>query len=225
MENTKSAAELEIESFELLKFTVPEIDGQEQYDTAVDIRTELANFLKEAEASFKAIKDPVWQEHKKICKHETDVCEPVREKMRRINNALIAFDREQEQKRIELQRRMQEEANRQEAERRLAAAANAEAQGMDEETVSAVLEQDNAPIVHAAPTYEKSKAVTYRDNYSATVTDLQLLVKYIAKNPTLINLIQINQPALNTYARSLKSQLNLPGVRVVNNRVVSTGRR
>lgn len=224
METTKSAAELEIESFELLKITVPEISGQEEYDTAVKARTDLANFLKAAEASFKAIKDPVWQEHKAICKQESDVCEPVRALMKRINAALLDFDRVQEQKRIEEQRRLQEEANRQEEERRLAAAANAEAQGMDAETVEAILEQDAAPVVVAAPTYEKSKAITYRDNWTATVTDLKKLVQFIAKHPMYINLLEVNQGRLTAQARALKEHLNLPGVRVENKKSVASGR-
>lgn len=224
-ETTKSPAELEIESFELLKFEVPSIDGQEQYDTAVSIRTELATFLKEAEASFKAIKDPVWQEHKKICQNETDICSPVRELMKKINGALVRFDQEQERQRRERQRLLDEERARLEERERINRAASAEAQGMDAETVDAVLDTPvSVPVVHAAPTYEKSKAVGFRDNFSGECFDLFALVKFVAKNRSYLNLLAPDQTAINKLAKALKEQLQIPGVRVENRKIAVTGR-
>jgi uncharacterized protein YjbK len=56
------------------------------------------------------------------------------------------------------------------------------------------------------------------------VTNLLNLVKFVAKNPHFIGLLQINQTALNQQAKALKDSMNIPGVQVVNNKVVASGR-
>jgi hypothetical protein len=202
------------------------ITDQKTYDFAVEKRTQAANWLKNAREFFKSMKDPAYAAWKKICSNENLVCDPVEATMKQINKELVRYDQEQEQLRREEQARLEREARERAEAERIAQAEQLKAQGADEETIDEILE---APVqvtelVVAAPTYEKSKAVVHRDNWSGEVTDLKALVKYVAKNPQFIGLLQINQTALNAQARALKGTMAIPGVRPVNNRVVATGR-
>lgn len=203
-----------------------EIVDQESYNLAVEKRTLASNWLKNARTWFKGMKDPAHAAWKKICTNENTVCDPVEAQVKAINTALVRFDAEQEQKRRAEQLRLQEEARKQAEEERIAQAAEMESQGVDKETIDAVLDapiQHIAPVV-AAPTYEKSKQVVYRDNWSGECVDLFELVKAVAKDKTKIGLLQVNQQALNKMAQALKETMVIPGCRAVNNKVVATGR-
>jgi hypothetical protein len=202
-----------------------EIVDQTTYNVAVERRTIAAEWLKNSRAFFKSMKDPAYAAWKKICENENLVCEPVDKQIKRINAALINFDNAQAELRRQEQIRLQQIERERSERERLENAVIAEQQGMDEETVEAVLETPVAMAVVAPPTYERSSAVTYRDNWQGVCDDLFALVKAVAKDRSKLNLLQVNQSALNARAKSDKSLMNIPGVRAVNNRIVATGRR
>jgi hypothetical protein len=70
------------------------------------------------------------------------------------------------------------------------------------------------PVVLAA--VPKSTSYSARELWSAEVTDLEALVKYVATRPELSNLLQPNMPAINALARSMRSALRIPGIQVQN---------
>lgn len=204
------------------------ITDQTSYNLAVDARTRAAHWLKDAKAWFKGMKDPAYAAWKKICDNEKSVCDLVESTVKQINAELIRYDNEQERIRREEQRRIDEEARKEAEAQRLADAVHLESQGATPEVVEAMLD---TPIVApaaivAAPTYEKSSAVTYRDNWQGECFDLHALVKAAAKDKSKLALLQINQPALTQMARAMKETLAeaYPGCRAVNNRTIATGR-
>jgi hypothetical protein len=80
------------------------------------------------------------------------------------------------------------------------------------------------PPVISAPTYSRPAGISPRENWKAQVEDLGKLVKHVAANPQLVNLLAPNGPALNALARSLKTAANIPGVKVWNDSVVNVRR-
>lgn len=202
------------------------VTDQLTYDEAVEKRTAAASWLKNAREFFKGMKDPAYAAWKKICSNENLVCDPVDSTVKQINRALLQFDQEQERLRREAQRRLEDEARQRAEEERLVQAAQMEAEGVDEETLNAVLDapMQITEIAVAAPTYERSNHVQYRDNWGGECFDLLKLVQFVAKNKQHINLVQINQSALTQLARALKESMDIPGIRSVNNKVVATGR-
>jgi hypothetical protein len=202
------------------------IADQSTYNLAVEKRTAAVTWLKGAETFFDPSIADAHALHKKLLAQKKTVCEPVEMTIRTINRELLRFDEEQARIRREEQRRLEDESRRKAEEERLAQAEQMQAEGADEEVIDAVLE---APVqvtemVIARPTYEKSKEVIYRDNYSGECFDLLALVKAIAKDKSLIGLVQVNQTALNQMAKALKETMSIPGCRPVNNKVVATGR-
>ena len=67
--------------------------------------------------------------------------------------------------------------------------------------------------------------IAYRETWSAQITDLHALVKFVAAHPSHLGLLTANTAALNAQARSLKGQMRIPGVQAVATRDVAAGRR
>ena len=239
METEKpSLVELEQEAVSVRSsMTAITITNQDTYNLAVEKRTEAANWLKNAKAFFKGMKDPAYAAWKKICSNENEVCNPVEKTISMINGELVRYDREQERIRQEHQRRLDEEARKEAEEQKLADAIHLENQGVSPETVNAILSEPvpvQAPVM-AAPTYQKSSAVVYRDNFKCRITDFHALVKAISKDKTKLPMLvgigfsgdtYIPGPNLNAQARILKEAMSqaYPGTTSWNDRGIATGR-
>lgn len=224
---TPSLVDIEQQAISIRQeMTALTITDQATYDLAVEKRTAAKNWLKGAEEWFDGIQKPAYDAYKNILNQRKLVCDPTETAIRQINGALVRWDEAQERLRREAQLKLEAEARQKAEEERLAQVVELEAQGVDEMTVNAVLD---APVqvteIAVAPqTYERSKAVTYRDNWSGECFDLFKLVQAVAKDKSKIGLLQINQQALNQMAKALKESMSIPGCRPVNNKVVATGR-
>lgn len=163
--------------------------------------------------------------HKALLKEKADAEAPLADAERIAKAALVIYDQEQERIRREEQARQQAELRRQETERRLAEAVALEAVG-ETETADALIEEPiHVPTVAVAPSTPKVSGISYRETWSANVTSLHKLVKFVAENPSHVGLLSANMPALNAQARSLKAQMQLPGVEAIATRDVAAGRR
>lgn len=165
------------------------------------------------------------ESHKALLKEKADAEAPLADAERIAKSALVVYDQAQERIRRAEQERLQAELRRQEADRRLNEAVALEAEGEAAEA-EALLEAPVAvPVVAVAPTTPKVTGISYRETWSAAVTDLGALVKYVAAHPQFAGLLSANMPALNAQARSLRGQLQIPGVEAVCTRDVAAGRR
>jgi hypothetical protein len=79
------------------------------------------------------------------------------------------------------------------------------------------------PVVQVATETPKVDGVSSRDLWSAEVTDLLMLVRYVAEFPEFIHLLKPNQTAINSMARGQKERLMIPGVQAVKKTVVAAG--
>lgn len=163
--------------------------------------------------------------HKALLKEKNDAEAPLAEAERIAKAALVVYDQAQERIRREEQARLQAELRRQEEDRRLAEAVALESAGEQAEAEALIAEPVDVPVVAVAPTTPKVSGISYRETWSAEVTDLAALVAYVAKHPQFAALLSANMPALNAQARSLKGQMQIPGVKAVCTRDVAAGRR
>lgn len=84
-------------------------------------------------------------------------------------------------------------------------------------------QSDSSPGPQPEP---RLSGLSFRDHWRAEVSDFRQLVAAVARNPTLLNLIEPNLAALNHLARAQKQALRIPGVRVWCGQVVAaTGRQ
>lgn len=171
--------------------------------------------------------------HRALVKEKRDAEAPLTEAETIVKGAIAAYDQEQERLLREAQRRLDEEARKKAEDDRLALAAAMELEGKlygDDALVDeahALIEAPITPVpVAPAPrTTPKVAGVSIRTTYAAEVVDLRALVTFVAANPSHLNLLSANMPALNAQARSLQAAMHIPGVRVVPTQSVAAGRR
>ena len=143
--------------------------------------------------------------------------DPLDEAEKLLKGKIAGYMQEQEAARLKLQRENEAQAQKEAEEKRLADATALEASGADKAAVDAelakpVVAERVAPV---APTFEKRSDVVTVKTYSAEVTHFEHLVKAAAKNPALMGYLEVNQPALNAAARSMKETMSIPGVKLV----------
>jgi hypothetical protein len=163
--------------------------------------------------------------HRAAVAERKKVEEPLTEAESIIKRNISGYQQEQERIRQEEERRLRlvaEEAARQQRARELA---DLEATKPTVEEYVAVAERplEVAPI-YAAPTVQKVQGVSSRESWKAEVTDLGALIGFVAQNRQYVNLLEANTTAVNAMARSLKSAMSIPGIKVYNEAVVSVRR-
>ncbi len=220
-----ATAVVELESKAL---TIPEqakqitIKDQAGLDLAGELLKGIKALRKEIDATFDPIIGAAFKAHREAVAQKKKVEAPLAEAENIVKPRIAGYLQEQERIRLAEQRRLEEEARKRAEEEALAAAVEAEQAGATEEEVQSVLA---APVpivpVSAPPTFQKVQGISTRDNWSAEVIDKAALVRAAAANSSLLALIEPNIPALNGMARSLKSAMNIPGVRAVNRPVVN----
>ena len=106
----------------------------------------------------------------------------------------------------------------------LEAAAQAEADG-DGETAERILAQPLVvdipvpqpvfmpPVATTMPPPAKVSGVSFRETWTAEVTDFRALVKAVAEGRAPLSLVQADESALGQYARSTRGTQKVPGVR------------
>ena len=93
------------------------------------------------------------------------------------------------------------------------AEADRAAQKAEERREQAAEVQVVAPTL--ASNVQKVAGLSYRDNWSAEVTDLMTLVRAVAEGKASVNFLLPNSPALNAQARTTRDSMIVPGVKFV----------
>jgi len=79
-----------------------------------------------------------------------------------------------------------------------------------------------APVIHVAPQVAQVEGVSSMTRWSAEVTDLMELVKYVAAHPEWLSLLEPAMPNLNRLAVAQRQALSIPGVRAISRTVRAT---
>lgn len=195
------------------------------YEAACEFLKGLKALRTEIAETFEPHIKRAHEAHKALLKEKADAEAPLAEAERIAKAALVVYDQAQERLRREEQQRLQAELRRAEEDRRLADAIAAEEAGDRDEAEAMIHEPVFVPTVAVAPSTPKVSGISYRETWSANVTDLSKLVKFVASNPQFAGLLSANLPALNAQARSLKAQMQIPGVEAICTRDVAAGRR
>lgn len=132
------------------------------------------------------------------------------------------YEQDERRKAEEEQRRLQAQARKEEEERALLAAIEAEEGGNPDEAATILAEPVSAPVIAVAPQVAHVEGVSSRTSWSAEVTDLLELVKYVAAHPEWLSLLEPAMPNLNRLAVAQRQALAIPGVRAVSKSVRST---
>lgn len=191
-----------------------EITDHPSYEMAAAHLQAIKALQDEANRTFDPIIQKAHAAHKEALAQKKRVCDPLTQAESLLKRSMGAYIQDQERIRREEERRLREDAEREAAEAREREIEAAEALGASVEEITVIAEAPlrRAPVVMTAPA--KVAGISAREIWKAEVTSLPALIKYVAAHPELQGLLSPNLPAINSLARSLRSALNMPGVRV-----------
>jgi len=146
-----------------------------------------------------------------------------------LKRRLLAWETEQERVRLEQERALQAEAQRQAEAATLdaAAALELEAQktgdaGMLAEAQDILAQPIEAPVVTVERFVPKVQGITYRDNWKAQEpVNVRELAAAVGAGTLPITFVTPNLTAINQYIRATKGTQDVPGVRIINDRQIA----
>ena len=188
---------------------------QASYELAGSQLKNLMAWFKRLDAVAEEWVGEKYKEYKTRRKEADTILAPPQKAIEKLKGGLCWFMAEEERKRREHQRQLEEEARKQGEAAKLEAAVEAEDEGVPDEIVNQILDAPMpiAPVV-APVTYDKVQGIGTRETWSARVTDLRALARAFAEgHPGLPpDALQPNMAALNRLARTMKSALSIPGL-------------
>lgn len=211
------------------------IDSQETYELAADELKAIKAKAKTLEEQRTSITGPI----NKALKAVNDLFRApgtyLEQAEKIIKGKMLAYTTEQQRIADEERRRAeaaikaeQERLAREAAEREAAAKAEADkllaegnadkaaevqaAAAIEAANLTATAQVMTAPVV--APAVAKVSGIATRGVWKAECTDKAAMIAFVAANPQFQNLLDVNTTALNQLAKAMRETLQVPGVRV-----------
>jgi len=174
----------------------------------------IKELIKEVDACFGPLAQAAFQSHRKITLKWNEVKNPLLEADKYLTGQVKGYLRKCEEIRLAEERRLAEIARKAEEERRLAEAEAAEKEGNHEEAEAIIQEPIYVPPPVVENTAPKADGRKYRTLPRARVIDKMKVIKTVAMNPALQDLIEINISVANQKAKSLGKALDttIPGL-------------
>jgi CRISPR/Cas system-associated protein Csx1 len=189
---------------------VSDKDSMAMADNTVEA---IGALIKEVDGTFKPLADKAFQAHRSITAKWKEVKQPLEDAKTYLVNQVKAYQRKVREEAEAEQRRLAEIARKQEEERRLAEALQAEAEGNTEEAQAIIEEEMFVPTPIVKPDVQKVDNRKYRTIPRARVTNKMALIRFIAANPALADLLDVNQSVINNKAKAMGKEINnIPGL-------------
>jgi uncharacterized protein YhaN len=204
------------------------IEDAKGYEVAGFLWKTIGEVMKEVSETFDPLIEAAHRNHKLALEKKAKFYAPLDKAKRDVKQLMSAWDAEQERLRLAEQKRLEEEARKAEEERRLQEAIEAEeeakANGLTAQEAAQEAEAVLQEPIYVAPvviqkTTPKVQGVVFREIWKAQVVDLRALVNAVAAGKAPIQALKADEVFLGQQARSLKSALNLPGVKSFSERV------
>jgi hypothetical protein len=192
-----------------------EIKDNPQYFTATDFLKGIKALEKEVEDTFDPIIEKSHLAHKEALSQKDKYFKPLVNAERLIKSKIGEFLVIEERKRKEAEDKLRREADkkREELERK---AEEAAANGKESKAEQYQEKANNVVAPTLAPTVEKVEGISFRENWYAEVTDINLLPKTYML-PDMVK--------LNKFAKAMKDSVAVPGVTFKCEKIVSSSAR
>jgi hypothetical protein len=188
------------------------IVDQDTYKSAADFMLKVKAEIKRRIAYFEPMKKTTRAAWQAVVDKEKEAIEPLEQADKLIlNPAMSKYLTEEENKRIEAQRKADAEARRLEEESRLNAAIDAESDGQ-KEVAEEILNTPQPIAPSAIPQAPKVDGIHGREVWKARVVNLRELIKGVIDGKVPITAIEADMTVIGQAARSHKGELNWPGV-------------
>ena len=191
------------------------IQTTRDYQFAQDVMGNIKQRIKELEETRFGQTRPIDEAKKKILDFFRPPLQKLNDAKDHLNQIMVKFVEDQDRKRREEERKLQEAARKRAEEDALQAALEAEAAGEKEEAEEILEAPVYVPPIKVVSEIPKSKESHIRETWSAEVTDLGALVKGISEGKAPLQAVEADMTFLNGQARAYKQALNIPGTRAV----------
>lgn len=197
-----------------------EVADQDSYDLAASELRAVKTRYKDLETKRQELTVPLNQVLKGINSLFKPPMEVLEEVERIIKGKMIGYSDKVERERIEAERRAAEAARMAEEEAKILA----KDIGLEQDTAEvAVLAAAAAPV---APIVAKAEGISkVRVTVKARVTDKAALIAAVATRPDLIDILTVNESALNALAKALGHNLKIAGVETYDDKTISARTR
>jgi len=167
----------------------------------------IKEMLKEIDSVFKPLADKAFQAHRAITSKWKEVRAPLEEADAYLTKQVKTYLRKLEEIRQAEERRLREEARKAEEERRLAEALEAEKEGNVEEAQAILEEEMFVPPPVVKVDTPKVDGRRYAVKPKARIISKMDIIKTVASNPSLADLIDINMTVANQKAKAFGANL------------------
>jgi len=180
-------------------------------DNTVD---EIGKAITRINNHYKPLADAAFKSHRLITTQWNKMKQPLEDVKTHLVNQVKAYQRKVREEAEAEQRRLAEIARKQEEERRLAEAIEAEKEGNTEEAQAILEEEMFVPPPVVKVDVPKVDGRTYAIRKKAIVKDKWQLIQTVAKNRALMDLLDVNMSAANQKAKSMGKDLEraIPGL-------------
>jgi len=193
-----------------------------------------AGFLKEVKGAQKKVAD-FWAPLKKkaheawkgLTAKEAEMLQPLQNAENTVKNKILSFQREEEKKRLEEQRRLQAEAEQKARLERERLIKEAEKLKSPELKAQRMAEADlvEAPVVTVQKETPKVAGISTRKIWKAEVLDKREFILAALSDDNLLGFISIDLSALNRVAGATKGAIKYPGIRFYEEEILAAGGR
>jgi hypothetical protein len=173
-------------------------------DNTVD---EIGKAITRINNHYKPLADAAFKSHRLITTQWNKMKQPLEDVKTHLVNQVKAYQRKVREEAEAEQRRLAEIARKQEEERRLAEAIEAEKEGNVEEAQAIIEEEVFVPTPVVRPDVPKVDGRRYATKPKARVINKMDVIKVVASNPTLIDLLDINVTVANQKAKAFGTNL------------------
>jgi hypothetical protein len=173
-------------------------------DNTVD---EIGKAITRINNHYKPLADAAFKSHRLITTQWNKMKQPLEDVKTHLVNQVKAYQRKVREEAEAEQRRLAEIARKQEEERRLAEAIEAEKEGNVEEAQAIIEEEMFVPTPIVRPDVPKVDGRKYATKPKARVINKMDVIKVVASNPTLADLLDINITVANQKAKAFGANL------------------
>lgn len=189
------------------------IKDQASYDWACQVLTEtIKPVMKKIEDYFNPDIKRAHELHKSLNAKKNALLDPLANAELLVKRLIGTWTAEQQRIQADAQRKAAEQQRQREEEAKLQTAIEAEQNGATEEEKQVILETPVfSPPPVAAPTYTKAQGISVKTRWKAQCDNIQALCKAIGEGKVPMNLVEVNQSALNKMASIQEKTFNVPG--------------
>jgi len=195
------------------------------YGVAAEFLKELKTAQSKVVKFFGPMKQKAHAAWKEIVASESNLLNPLKAAELSTKNKMLYYDKEEQRKANEEQRRLQKIVDAKvEAERlRQITAANKLKTDSLRDKRLAEADEVIAPVIHVQHEVPKVAGISTRVIWKARIINKGQFVMAATKNANLGAYITIDQTALNRVAQATKGQLNYPGIKFYSEQIMAAG--